>query len=234
MASAEQLKGCAAAIGATAFVAIALLVIEDRVAALQTFLLPFIVPVVAASWWGGLRCGLLATALNFGVVVTFFSGPDQGLNLAHGVDQARLTLFVAIAAIISVASDRLHRFRKQAAVTEAVAAERERALQHEIGERRKAERHLRLVLEGLPQLVWTCQADGSADYHSPQWVSYTGLSAEECRGDGWTKAIHPDDLPGLMNRWLQATTADVVFESEYRLRSHAGEYRWFKSRAVLL
>src|SRR6187401_643734 len=36
------------------------------------------------------------------------------------------------------------------------------------------EKQHRLLLEGVPQLVWTCLPDGWCDYLSPQWTAYTG------------------------------------------------------------
>jgi signal transduction histidine kinase len=46
--------------------------------------------------------------------------------------------------------------------------------------------------------------------------------------------MHPEDLPGVMAKWLPAAAAGVAFEDEMRLRRADGEYRWFLVRTVPL
>src|SRR5262249_10559703 len=84
----------------------------------------------------------------------------------------------------------------------------------------------------LPQLVWTCGADGACDFLSKQWVQYTGRAAEEQLGYGWAESVHPDDREAATAKWLTAVEAGSVFETEFRIRGHDGRYRWFYTRAV--
>ena len=111
---------------------------------------------------------------------------------------------------------------------------------HDVSERREAEIALaesqarfRMVLEGLPQLVWTCLPDGRCDYLSPQWVAYTGIPEAQQLGFAWQEAVHPDDRAGLTERWQRAVAQGCPFDAEYRIRGASGEYRWFKTRGVL-
>src|SRR5260221_13031118 len=60
---------------------------------------------------------------------------------------------------------------------------------------------VRLVVDAIPTLAWSAQADGSVDFFNQCWLDYTGLSAEEARDWGWTVALHPDDLNGLADYW---------------------------------
>lgn len=98
---------------------------------------------------------------------------------------------------------------------------------------RERESDLRQLIENLPQLVWTCRADGPCDYLSPQWVAYTGIPEHEQLGDKWLQQVHPDDRQGLSEAWDQALKADrSSFESEYRIQGADKRYRWFKTRAA--
>jgi PAS domain S-box-containing protein len=97
----------------------------------------------------------------------------------------------------------------------------------------QSERRYRLLLEGVPQLVWTCSPDGRCDYLSRQWVEYTGLPEAAGLGLGWLEVVHPDDRPGLLGRWEQSARTGGPFDVEFRLRGGSGGYRWFKTRAVL-
>ena len=60
---------------------------------------------------------------------------------------------------------------------------------------------LRTIIETIPTLAWSASPDGSADFFNQRWLDYTGLSAEQARDWGWTVALHPDDLNGLVGYW---------------------------------
>jgi PAS domain S-box-containing protein len=92
------------------------------------------------------------------------------------------------------------------------------------------ENDLSLVVDSLPGLVWTALPDGHVDFLNQRWCEYTGLSVAEARGEGWQNAIHPDDLPELLNRWRSILTSNALGEMEARLRRFDGEYRWFLFR----
>jgi PAS domain S-box-containing protein len=92
------------------------------------------------------------------------------------------------------------------------------------------ESDLNRVVDLLPGLVWTALPDGQADFLNQRWCEYTGLSIVEACGEGWQTAIHPDDLPELLNRWRSILASNVSGEMEARLRRSDGEYRWFLFR----
>ncbi len=98
----------------------------------------------------------------------------------------------------------------------------------------ESERRFRQVVETLPQMVWTCQADGSTDYLSPQWVNYTGIAADQQLCFGWQEQIHPDDRAALLAAWLDSAHSGEDFKSEFRIRRFDGIYRWFYTLAVPL
>jgi PAS domain S-box-containing protein len=76
-------------------------------------------------------------------------------------------------------------------------------------------------------LVWTARLDGHVDFLNQRWCEYTGLSVDEAYGRGWQTAIHPDDLPELLERWRSILASRESREMEARLRRFDGEYRWF-------
>ena len=95
---------------------------------------------------------------------------------------------------------------------------------------RKSEAELRQVLDTIPALVWSNLADGPNDFSNQRWADYTGISSEEARGLGWQAAVHPDDLPNVMETWLGMVAAGTSGEIETRLRRHDGVFRWFLCR----
>jgi PAS domain S-box-containing protein len=99
---------------------------------------------------------------------------------------------------------------------------------------RESESRFRQLTESLPQLVWTCRADGACDYISPQFVAYTGIPEAEQLGFGWLRQIHPDEREPLIAAWNRTVATGEPFDVEYRIRRNDGMYRWFKTRAVAL
>ncbi len=108
-------------------------------------------------------------------------------------------------------------------VTERVAAEA--AL-------RESEGQQRALLEALPQLVWTCGADGTCDYFNPQWRSFTGGLGEEQSRPRWLDAVHESDRGPVEQGWLKSLPERAAFDTEARLRRADGVYRWFKVRSI--
>jgi PAS domain S-box-containing protein len=99
---------------------------------------------------------------------------------------------------------------------------------------RQSQSSLTLLIESLPQLVWTCRPDGECDYLSPQWVGYTGIPESEQLSLGWLNQLHPDDRETTVAAWNRAVKEGGVFDVEFRLRGVEGNYRWFKARALPL
>ncbi|HET9934336.1 MAG TPA: PAS domain-containing protein, partial [Polyangiaceae bacterium] len=64
----------------------------------------------------------------------------------------------------------------------------------------------RELAEAMPQLVWTCTADGACDYLGPQWVEYTGTPESEQLGSAWLEKLHPDDRERVNREWTLAAS----------------------------
>src|SRR5580693_1042065 len=92
--------------------------------------------------------------------------------------------------------------------------------------------NVRLVVDAIPTLAWSAHSDGSADFFNQRWLEYTGLAAEQARDWGWTVALHPDDLNGVVDYWRSVLTSGEPGEIEARLRRFDGVYRWFLFRAI--
>ena len=96
------------------------------------------------------------------------------------------------------------------------------------------ENELSRVVDALPGLVWTARPDGHIDFLNQRWCDYTGLGVDEAYGRGWQTAIHPEDLPELLERWQSILASGEPSETEARLRRFDGEYRWFLFRTCPL
>jgi PAS domain S-box-containing protein len=89
------------------------------------------------------------------------------------------------------------------------------------------ENELSRVVDVLPGLVWTALPDGRVDFINQYWCQLTGLSVDEGYGSGWQTAVHPQDLPQLLERWRSILASGKPDEMEARLRRSDGEYSSF-------
>ncbi|CAN7517585.1 PAS domain S-box protein [Phenylobacterium sp. LjRoot219] len=85
---------------------------------------------------------------------------------------------------------------------------------------------MREILDHAPAMIWVTTPDGQCTYVNRACFRLTGLSEAEALGFGWLDAIHPDDRAGTLKTYLDANAARAPFQSEYRLRSMSGDYRW--------
>src|SRR5882672_10458034 len=203
--------------------------------------------------------GTAISAMHYtGMAAASFVPSAAPLNLSHAVNISPLgnngiaivTFLVLGAAILTSSVDRQTEaeVRRLNEGLEQLVVERTRQLtvaneelRGEIAERlqaedalRRSEDHLRLVIDTIPAVVWSKLPDGSADFLNQRFREYTGLSVEEGLGEGWLKAIHPEDRASFLDEWRAAFAAGKPFEVEARLRRADGEYLWFLLRAAPL
>src|SRR4029077_4632876 len=89
---------------------------------------------------------------------------------------------------------------------------------------------IRFVVDRIPAFTWSAHPNGSVEFVNQRWREYAGLSPEESQGWGWQAAIHPEDLPPLMEQWRELLTSGEPGDIEARMRRHDGVFRWFLIR----
>jgi PAS domain S-box-containing protein len=202
--------------------------------------------------------GVAVSAMHYtGMAAATFIPPSPP-NLSHAVNISPLanngiaivTLIVIVAAIATSSVERRAsaEVRRLNEDLERRVAERtlqleavNQSLRNEIAEReraeeavRKSEDRLRLVIDTIPQQIWSGPADGSLDFCNVQWLSYTGLTQEQVQGKGWQRMLHPDDRERVLMAWEEAVAKGTPYEQEERHLRAEGQYRWFLARGVPL
>ncbi|MGY4515822.1 MASE4 domain-containing protein [Lysobacter sp. HA18] len=94
----------------------------------------------------------------------------------------------------------------------------------------ESEARQRILVQGIPQLLWRNDANGQTTWVGPQWVTYTGQSTDDALGAGWMDVVHPDDRDASHASWLAARETGRL-DVEHRLRAADGTYRWHHSRS---
>ena len=98
----------------------------------------------------------------------------------------------------------------------------------------QTEERFKVLIDVIPQVIWTNDGEGRANYFNKRWFDFSGLTFNESAGMGWQAIVHPEDAVASINRWREAMQNNKEFETEYRLRRADGEYRWFIGRNVPL
>lgn len=81
--------------------------------------------------------------------------------------------------------------------------------------------HLLAAIHALPHWVWMCDSRGQQGQGNTAWEEFTGSAA-----GNWLQWLHPDDRSSADMLWQQSLRSGAVFQGEYRLRHHGGDYRW--------
>lgn len=103
----------------------------------------------------------------------------------------------------------------------------------EIEKRRKESESLFLTLANIsPVGIFRTRADGYTTYVNPKWCQLSGLKAEEAMGEGWLKAVHPEDRTQLAKGWKSATDIRQSSFTEYRFIHLDGKIAWVIGQAI--
>ncbi|WP_298954323.1 PAS domain-containing protein [uncultured Methylobacterium sp.] len=97
---------------------------------------------------------------------------------------------------------------------------------------RESEDHFRHTVELSPQVAWTCDPSGSITSYASRWLALTGQAPGEPLGDGWVRALHPDDVAPTLAVFSASLASGEPVDVEYRVRVAAtGEDRWMRAHA---
>jgi PAS domain S-box-containing protein len=96
----------------------------------------------------------------------------------------------------------------------------------------KSEERYQTLAKISPVGIFRTDTAGYTTYVNPTWCHISGLSADEALGDGWLKAVHPEDQPILSNRWQEATHLQTTSLADYRFVHADGSIVWVIGQAV--
>jgi len=97
---------------------------------------------------------------------------------------------------------------------------------------KRADEHVRAMLEATPESMWVADTVGHATRVNARFCAYSGISPEEMLGVGWQRMIHPDDLPIFAAAGDEGERTEDVIEWTFRLRRHDGVFRSHLCRAA--
>ena len=94
------------------------------------------------------------------------------------------------------------------------------------------EERYRALVEATSTVVWRSTPEGNLSFVGADWEKVSGQRVEEILGTGWINALHPDDREKTVKIWQRSLAAKNIYETEFRVLTTTGEYRWFAVRGV--
>jgi PAS domain S-box-containing protein len=95
---------------------------------------------------------------------------------------------------------------------------------------RASEHSWRDIVDNIPGLVATTGAMGEVEFLNRQTLEYFGKTTAELKNWAPIDAVHPDDLPRILEARKKSIEAGLIYEVEHRCRRADGVYRWFQVR----
>lgn len=183
-----------------------------------------LVAVVHSVFVDGYRTGLASATLASLYTSIYLSTPEQMFHYTGEGMQTLIELLIVyfgtVFLIMYLRRDDLRKARKVAECIRSASIVEE------------SEKLFRTIIDAAPITVWMADPKGTRYFFNQPWLKFTGFQLESQTGDGWIKNIHPDDANEVLRRYLVAIRNFERFESEYRLRTANGEYRWIQDFAI--
>lgn len=166
----------------------------------------FIVPVILAAWYGGLRVGLFATAASLLVGWLLFVDPRFAIVKGDLNVLLRFTLFAAFGAGISMMGSRARRSKREA---------------------RRSETRFRSTFENAAVGMALVGLDGRWLHVNERLCAILGYSAGELRQLKVGELAHPEDRASAL-QWSRALLAGETggYSVEQQYRRKEGPWVW--------
>src|SRR5438477_4332050 len=95
-----------------------------------------------------------------------------------------------------------------------------------------SEQRFRTLSNSSPIGIFQTNAAGLCLYSNPRWEAIAGLTLEESLGEGWMRALHPEDANAVVTKWKEVAAEAGSFNMQFRFQTPAGEVRWVRGKTM--
>jgi PAS domain S-box-containing protein len=201
------------------------------------------VPLVAAASTYLVVLVLLSLVINLSSLIVlsftgvcclayFFAPPIYSFRVDYPQDLITISAFVITSFVVNFLVTRVRDANQRLEVTNKALlienVERKRAEQA----LRESERGSRSAFDGIAGLVAVLAPNGELETVNRQLLEYFGQPVEWIKNWGTNDAVHPEDLPRVLERFKRGMASGIPYNQEFRIRRFDGEYRWFVKTGV--
>jgi PAS domain S-box-containing protein len=96
---------------------------------------------------------------------------------------------------------------------------------------RESEERFRLIADSAPVPIWVTKLDRTRSFANQAYLDFLGLPFEEAIVFDWRKALHPDDLPRILQAQIAGEASLKPFVLEARYKGADNEWHWLRSES---
>jgi PAS domain S-box-containing protein len=97
---------------------------------------------------------------------------------------------------------------------------------------RESEERFRLLASHAPVGIFLSDPAGQCVFVNAPWSAMSGLDVGAAQGEGWTRAVHPDDRERVIAGWREAIVNGTGSVTEFRFLHPDGQVTWVQGNAV--
>jgi PAS domain S-box-containing protein len=97
---------------------------------------------------------------------------------------------------------------------------------------RQSEFLFHTLAQVVPVGIFRTDGRGNCVYVNERWCEIAGISPEEALGEGWARAVHPEDRERVFLEWYKRAQEDRPFQMEYRFQRPDGLSTWVVGQAM--
>ncbi len=195
----------------------------------------FTIASIVIAAYGGYAPALLVVVSGWAIGTYFFVPPYGAISDIDVLDVARLGGYLVMNVSIVLLIEWLQRSRYEARIHLQVARQNLDALKRKEAELRQALQLAQRTQQTLQALaaaspaIWHIQRlDSRFEYVNDEFYRLTGLPPGSLEAEGWTKAMHPDDVELMKTIWRRVAETGNREAAELRFQMADGSYRAFQ------
>jgi diguanylate cyclase (GGDEF)-like protein/PAS domain S-box-containing protein len=99
---------------------------------------------------------------------------------------------------------------------------------------RSKQAELAAANDASPLGLFRTDPDGNCTYVNRTYEEMSGLAATQAMGDGWVKAIHPEDRLKVFQAWGHASGEHASYQGAYRFKHDNGRIVWVSMKTAAI
>jgi PAS domain S-box-containing protein len=179
----------------------------------------FYIAVIVSTWYGGIRPGIVTTALSFLAINYYFTLPVHQFSIGTSGDVARLGIFLLVSFVINALNSDLRRSQhKVTQLSQQLLAE--------------SSDRLRMALTAAQMGMWDWNLVTGEIVWSPEHEQLFGLAPGTFDGryETFAACLHPTDRDGLTQAVQVALENHTVYQHEFRVIWADNSVHWIEGR----